>query len=170
MALKNCPYETLTLQNSKFETELDYNSSSVSIALTKYIYRKSDDKYISTGRIDFITAEAVSLFNLFVLSSNTAKSLEYLYPSNNIKFSTSVSNNYITVTKYIFNKVRNTWYEKNSIKIHINEMPGVILILYRALIHSTTINWQAIEPTVPPKPLSPSDKAFVDKLLEGMKK
>lgn len=168
MALKSINSESFILQNSKFETELNYYSSRISIALIKYNYHKSRNDYTCVGRIDFVTAEALSIITLLIASSNTAKPLEYAYPTKNIKFSTNVSNDYITVKKQSYNKDYEKKYEeKDSMQIHLNEMPAVILMLYRALINSTMVNWQTIQPAISPKQPSRSVQEIINEILKG---
>lgn len=168
MALKSINSESLILQSSKFETELNYYSSSISIALIKYNYHKPTNNYTWAGRIDFVTASALSVITLLIASSNTAKPLEYVYPTESTIFSTNVSNDNITIKKQSNNKNKNAKYdEKGSMKIHLNEMPAVILMLYRALINSTMVNWQTIQPAISPKQPSRSAQEAINEILKG---
>lgn len=167
MALKSINSESFILQDSKFETELNYYSSRISIALIKYNYHKSRNDYTCVGRIDFVTAEALSIITLLIASSNTAKALEYAYPTKKIKFNTNVSNDYITVKKQSYNKDSAKYEEKDSMQINLNEMPAVILMLYRALINSTMVNWQTIQPAISPKQPSRSAQEVINEILKG---
>ena len=132
----------ITLNNSKFETNLAYNSSTSYMYIEKYIYRKSEEKDVSTGRLDFATAEAMSIITLLVETSNTGKPAEHIYPSGTTKFSASSSDNYITLEKYYRkNRIYDWRKHDNSIKIHLNEMPAVILKLHQTLVISNMISW-----------------------------
>lgn len=167
MALKSINSESLILQSSKFETELNYYSSNISIALIKYKYHKLRNDYTCVGRIDFVTASALSVITLLIASSNTAKPLEYVYPTESTIFSTNVSNDNITIKKQTLNEKSKKYYEKCSMQIHLNEMPAVILMLYRALINSTMVNWQTIQPAISPKQPKRSAPEVINEILKG---
>lgn len=132
----------ITLSNSKFETSVAYNSSRSYIYIEKYIYRKSEDKYVSAGRLDFAVPEAMPIITLLIETSNTGNKAEYIYPSGTTKFTTHSSDDYIIIEKYYRQNRNYAWYKHtNSIKIHIKEMPAVILKLHQTLVISNMITW-----------------------------
>lgn len=150
----------ITLDNSILTVNLAYNSSRSYIYIEKSTRRKSE----ADGRLDFATPEAMPIITLLIETSNTGKAVEYIYPSGRIKFVSIVANNYIIVRKHEF--INHQWGKPiNSMKIYLNEMPAVISLIHRALTASATINWQNIEPIIPPQTPNADAQAVLDQLF-----
>lgn len=149
----------ITLNNSKFKTNLAYSSS------RSYIYiEKSTRRNEAVRRLDFAIPEAMSIITLLIETSNTGEAAEYIYPSGKVKFVSRASSDSTIVRKYEFKN--NSWVpHDNSMKIYLTEMPAVISLIHRALTAFPLINWQNVEPISPPQTHNADAQAILKEMF-----